>query len=47
MKIYQVMIGGIPHTMQFPEGEQPDGAVEVKVGPAPVTKQRKPRNKSA
>ena len=29
LKVYEVEINGIKHTMQFPEGEQPKGAVEV------------------
>ena len=27
LKVYEVEINGIKHTMQFPEGEQPEGAV--------------------
>lgn len=51
MKVYTVMIGGLPHTMQFPEGEQPEGAVEVKQvekksAEKPANKGRKPANKS-
>lgn len=45
-KVYRVMIGGLPHTIRYPEGEQPEGAelVESKQA-APANKSRTPANK--
>lgn len=45
MKLYDVTIGGVVHTMQFADGDAPKGAVEVKAAAAPENKARKPRNK--
>lgn len=46
MKLYDVTIGGVVHTMQFADGDAPKGAVEVKAAAAPENKARKPRNKA-
>lgn len=46
LKVYEVEINGIKHTMQFPEGEQPKGAVEVEAkASTPANKGRAAANK--
>ncbi|MGV3564160.1 MAG: hypothetical protein ACO1ON_12860 [Nocardioides sp.] len=49
MKIYEVLINGVPHTMRFADGEQPEGAqlVEAKQAPAVKNKARTTRSKKS
>lgn len=46
LKVYEVEINGLRHTIQYPEGEQPEGAVEVDAkAKTPANKSRTPANK--
>lgn len=47
VKVYEVKVGEIVHQFQLSDEdvEKYPGAVEVKAGPAPADKSRKPSNK--